>query len=82
MVTFYMEDYLVRQLPLSAVLLGLLATRGTTGLCPVLLVAGLAQAGDAAVGARHGRRGMVLGSTLGAVIHLGSAVLLGRAVRR
>ena len=80
--TFYWETYLARQRPLSAVLLGLLATRGATGLRPVLLVAGLAQAGDAAVGARHARPGMILGSTVGAVIHLGSALLLGRAVRR
>lgn len=82
MVTFYVEAYLARQLPLSAVLLGLLATSGTPGLRPVLLLAGLAQAGDAAVGARHARPGMILGSTVGAVIHLGSAVLLGRAVHR
>ncbi len=82
MVTFYVETYLARQLPLSAALLGLLTTRGTTGLRPVLLVAGLAQAGDAAVGARHGRPSMVLGSTVGAVIHLGSAALLGRVFRR
>lgn len=77
MVTFYVETYLARQLPISAVLLSLLATRGTTGLRPVLLVAALAQAGDAAVGARHARPGMILGSTAGAIIHLGAAVLLG-----
>ncbi len=77
MVNFYVEAYLARQLPLSAVLLGLLTAGGTTGLQPVLLVAGVAQAGDAAVGARHARPGMILGSTVGAVIHLGAAVLLG-----
>jgi hypothetical protein len=77
-VNFYVEAYLVRALPISAVLIGLLATRRTAGLRPMLLVAGFAQVGDALVGAGHGQPGMIAGSLFGAVIHLGSVWLLGR----
>jgi hypothetical protein len=77
-VNFYVEAYLARALPISAVLIGLLATKRATGLRPMLLVAGLAQVGDAIIGAGHGQPGMIAGSVVGAVIHLGSAWLLGK----
>lgn len=78
MADFYVDAYVARQLPLSAVLVGLLAARGGAGLRPLLLVAGLVQAADAAVGVRHAKPGMVVGSTVGAVVHLGSALLVSR----
>jgi len=77
LVDFYVQAYLVRALPISAVLVGVLATK-RPGLQPVLLVAGLAQVGDVIVGALHAQPVMVAGATLGAVIHLGSAWLLRR----
>ncbi len=77
LVDFYAQAYLVRALPISAVLIGLLATR-RPGLRPALLVAGLAQVGDIVIGALHGQPMMITGATLGAVIHLGSAWLLRR----
>ncbi|MEV4320179.1 hypothetical protein [Actinocrispum sp. NPDC049592] len=77
LVDFYAQAYLVRALPISAVLIGLLATK-RPGLRPVLLLAGLAQVGDGVIGTLHAQPGMIAGSTLGAVIHLGSAWLLRR----
>ena len=56
-----------RPLSITAVLLGLLATRNTGGLRWALLVSGLAQAGDAVVGATHAQPGMVIGSTVAAL---------------
>jgi hypothetical protein len=61
------------------VLLFLLARRATTtAIVPILVLAGLAQFGDAAVGVHVGQLGMFVGGTLLAVIHLLSAVWLHR----
>jgi hypothetical protein len=77
LVDFYAQAYLVRAIPISAVLIGLLATK-RPGLRPVLLLAGLAQVGDVIVGTLHAQPVMVAGATLGAVVHLGSAWFLRR----
>ena len=74
---FYAQAYLVRAIPISGVLLGLLATK-RPGLQPVLLLAGLAQVGDVVVGALHAQPVMIAGATFGAVVHLGSAWFLRR----
>jgi hypothetical protein len=80
-VEFYVQAYLARALPIGAVLITMLATGRHAGLRPLLLIAGLVQAGDAVIGALHAQPGMIAGSTVGAVIHLGSAWLLGRTRR-
>lgn len=82
MVNFYVNVYVARQPPLSAVLLGLLATRGASGLRALLLVSGLAQAGDAVVGAWQAQPAMIIAPTVATVIHLGSAFVLGGSVAR
>jgi len=66
--------YAVRAIPLSVVLLVLLVRRGPTAvLVPLLLVAGLAQVGDAVIGVGLGEPGMLGGGSLLAAAHLVSA---------
>jgi len=65
-----------RPLSITAVLLGLLATRNTGGLRWAPLVSGLAQTSDAVVGATHAQPGMAIGSTVAALIQLGSSRIL------
>lgn len=76
LVTFYAQAYAARALPIGAAVLALLAGRDRGGLPAVLAVAGLAQAGDALIGAGLHNPGMVAGSSVGAVIHLVSAYRL------
>jgi hypothetical protein len=77
LVWLYTGAYAVRAVPLAAVLLFLLVRRGSTAaLVPVLVVAGLAQLGDAVIGVGLGQPGMLAGGTLLGAIHLLSAVWL------
>jgi hypothetical protein len=71
LVRLYAWTYVVRAVPLAAALVVLLARRRPgPGLVPLLVVAGLAQAGDAVVGATLGLPSMFAGGGLYAVIHL------------
>ena len=79
----YTQAYAARALPLGAALVFvLLSRRRRPGLRPLLLVSGLAQVADAAIGVRYGTPGMMVGGTLLAVVHLGSAAWLRRATPR
>jgi hypothetical protein len=71
--------YGVRAVPLGIAVLILLTTQGKPGLVPVLIVAGVAQVGDAFIGAWHGIPGMLIGGSTLAAIHLGTAAWLARA---
>ncbi|MER7770527.1 hypothetical protein [Kitasatospora sp. NPDC096140] len=71
--TFFLGAYAARALPLSLVTLVALAAGPATALPPVLVVSGLAQVGDAVLGARRGNRPMVATCIVLALIHLGSA---------
>ncbi|MEU7872411.1 hypothetical protein [Dactylosporangium sp. NPDC049140] len=71
--SFYAKAYAVRALPLSVVALVVLAQHRWPVLVPLLVVLGLAQAGDSALGARRRNTGMAIGAAAGAVIHLASA---------
>ena len=74
LVRLYAGIYVVRAVPLAAVLVVLLARpRPAPGLVPLLVVAGLAQAGDAVVGAIYRQPAMLVGGGLYAVIHLATA---------
>ena len=73
LVTFYVQAYAVRAVPLGAVLVWALLTGRRRALPPLLLVAGLAQVGDAAIGLSRGVPGMVVGSLVGGAIPLLSA---------
>ncbi|GAA4635649.1 hypothetical protein GCM10023196_082010 [Actinoallomurus vinaceus] len=77
-VDLYARMYGARALPLSAVVLCLLASRSRRGLVPVLVVAGLAQVADAAIGISLRNPGMVAGGTVLAAVHLVSAARLTR----
>ncbi|MEU1207360.1 hypothetical protein [Nocardia sp. NPDC005825] len=70
---FFAYGYGARAVPLSVVVLILLAVGARDGLAPVLVVAGLAQIGDAIIGA--GRRNWPMAATcVGlAAVHLLSA---------
>ncbi|MGD1222731.1 hypothetical protein AB9Q10_30395 [Streptomyces krungchingensis] len=74
----YAQVYAVRQLPLTAAFLTTLSDRHRRHLVPVLLVSGLAQAGDALIGATSGIPGMAAGGALAATLHLASAAWLSR----
>jgi len=80
LVHIYAGAYAVRAVPIAIVLVGLLARpRRTPALVPLLLVAGLAQGGDAVLGAIHGQPAMLAGGGAYAVIHLATALWLSRA---
>lgn len=69
----YARAYAVRAVPLGfATALALWATDPATA-WPMLTVAGLAQVGDSAIGARHRNTGMAVGGGVLAVLHLASA---------
>jgi hypothetical protein len=70
--TMYSWFYAVRAIPLSAITLAVLFGDIRAAAVPVLLVAGLAQVGDLVVGMRQRNPGMTTGSTVGALVHLGS----------
>jgi hypothetical protein len=77
LVRIYAGTYVVRAVPLAATLVVLLARpRPAPGLVPLLVIAGLAQAGDAVIGAILGKPAMLAGGALYAVIHLATAVWL------
>lgn len=78
----YTQAYAARALPLGAALVFVLLSRRRPGLRPLLVVSGLAQVADAAIGVRYGTPGMMVGGTLLAVVHLGSAAWLRRATPR
>ncbi|MGA5816584.1 hypothetical protein ACPC54_01785 [Kitasatospora sp. NPDC094028] len=70
----YARAYAARAVPLGLAV-ALLALTGAADavMWPLLAVAGLAQAGDSAIGARYRNRGMTLGAGAFAVLHLVSA---------
>lgn len=72
-VVLYARAYAVRAVPLSVVVLVLLAAGSWGSLGPVLIVAGLAQLGDAAIGAARRNTGMLITAGALAVVHLVSA---------
>ncbi|WP_027342743.1 DUF4267 domain-containing protein [Hamadaea tsunoensis] len=65
--------YAVRALPLGAILLALLFGRPSAALGPMLLLAGVVQAGDVLIGAAYGVPGMILGGGLMTVLYLYAA---------
>jgi hypothetical protein len=70
----YAGTYAVRAVPLAVVLvLLLIRSRPTPTLVFVLLIAGLAQGGDAMLGAIYGQPAMLVGGSVYAVIHLSTA---------
>ena len=75
MARLYAGVYAARAVPLAVALLWALVRR-SPALVPFLVVAGLAQVGDAVVGVGFGKANMIVGGTLLAVIHLGSAARL------
>lgn len=82
LVDVYAQAYAARALPLGAVLLyHLQAGRSSRSLTPLLLVAGMAQVADAAIGLSSANPGMAVGGTLLAALHLGLAAHLTRTRR-
>lgn len=72
-VSFYARAYALRALPLSLVALVVLTQQRWSALVPLLVVLGLAQAGDSALGMWRRNTGMAIGAGTGAAIHLLSA---------
>ncbi|MBP2048657.1 hypothetical protein J2Z21_001582 [Streptomyces griseochromogenes] len=72
-VVFFARAYAVRAVPLSLVVLVLLAAGSWGSLGPVLIVAGLAQLGDAAIGAARRNTGTLITAGALAAVHLVSA---------
>ena len=79
---FYAQVYAARALPLTLVLLVALGARATPALVPLLVLAGLVQAVDAALGLVWHRPSMIVGGGLLAVVHLASAYRLRPATHR
>jgi hypothetical protein len=77
-VDFYAQAYAARALPLGAALLFALASRSNWGLRPLLVVAGLVQAGDSIIGVTQHNPGMAISAGTLAAIHLVSAWWLTR----
>jgi len=78
-VQLYAQAYAVRALPLGAALIHqLLISRTRRGLVPLLLVSGVVQLGDAAIGLATHNPGMTVGATALAALHLASAARFGR----
>ncbi|WP_147471740.1 hypothetical protein [Nocardia stercoris] len=75
-ITFFLGAYAARALPLCAVTLAVLATGNRTAIAPVLVVAGLAQIGDAALGFRLRNLPMAATCIGLAAVHLGTAAWL------
>ncbi|MFF2144022.1 hypothetical protein [Kitasatospora sp. NPDC058190] len=75
----YARAYAVRAVPLGLAV-ALLSLTGSTDAAtwPLLAVAGLAQAGDSAIGVRYRNRGMTFGAGAFAVLHLVSAYWIAR----
>ncbi len=72
-VSLYARMYAARALPLGVVTLVLLAMSDWRSIVPILIVAGLAQAGDVIAGIPQRNRVMILGAGMAAVVHLASA---------
>ena len=76
-VRLYARAYALRAAPLSLVALVLMAMgTPTAGLTPTLVVLGVAQAGDSVIGFSQRNWGMTVTASVGAIVHLTSAVLL------
>ncbi|MFI9809161.1 hypothetical protein ACIHEJ_33265 [Streptomyces sp. NPDC052301] len=75
-VVLYARAHAARAVPLSAVVLVLLAAGSWDLPGPVLMVAGLAQLGDAAIGAARRNVGMLISASGLAAVHLVSALWL------
>lgn len=69
----YVRAYAARAVPLGAVTALVLLLGPAAAQWPLLTVAGLAQAGDLAIGLRQRNTGMAIGSAVGAVLHLATA---------
>jgi hypothetical protein len=80
-VDFYAQLYAARALPLGAAVLFALLSGSKRGLVPLLVVAGLVQAGDCVIGLAQHLPGPVVGGSVLAAIHLGSAWYLTRQQR-
>jgi hypothetical protein len=77
LVHLYAGTYVVRAVPLAVVLVILLIrSRYKSALIAVLLIAGLAQLGDAVFGVIYGQSAMFIGGGTYAMIHLATAVWL------
>ncbi|MFI1919450.1 hypothetical protein [Nocardia sp. NPDC020380] len=73
---FLLGAYAARALPLSLVTLAVLVTGNPAAIIPVLAVAGLAQLGDAALGARQRNMPMAATCVALAAVHLATATWL------
>ena len=89
MARVYAQLHAARAIPLTVVMLVVLAGRGRVPLArrgravavePLLVVAGIAQLADAAIGVGFGKPNMIVGGTVLATIHLASAVWVRRTV--
>ncbi|MQY09860.1 hypothetical protein [Actinomadura macrotermitis] len=74
-VRFYAGAYAVRALPLGAATAFVLIWGPSAAVAPLLLVSGLAQIGDSALGIMRRNPGMAAGAGLCAVLHLLTAAL-------
>ncbi|GAA2147729.1 hypothetical protein GCM10009760_38930 [Kitasatospora kazusensis] len=82
-VDFYAQAYAARAVPLGAALVQqLLFGRTSRALTPLLLVSGVVQLADAAIGLTAHNPGMVVGGSALAVLHLATAARLTRTEAR
>ncbi|QKG21951.1 hypothetical protein [Actinomadura verrucosospora] len=72
-VGFYARVYAIRAIPLSIAVIAVLLVADTAAVVPLLVVAGVIQAGDAALGVLRRVPGMAAGGGVLAVVHLLSA---------
>jgi hypothetical protein len=81
MARVYAQLHAARAIPLTVVMLVVLAGRGrAVAVEPLLVVAGIAQLADAAIGVGFGKPNMIVGGTVLATIHLASAMWVRRTV--
>ncbi|MBF4996384.1 hypothetical protein IRT45_04325 [Nocardia sp. BSTN01] len=73
---FFLGVYAARALPLSVVTVAVLVAGNEAAALPVLVVAGLAQIGDAMVGGRRRNTPMAITCAGLAAVHLGTAAWL------
>ncbi|MBF6273566.1 hypothetical protein A5780_09215 [Nocardia sp. 852002-20019_SCH5090214] len=74
--TFFLGAYAARALPLSVVTVAVLVAGGEAATLPVLVIAGLAQVGDAIIGVRQRNTPMAITCVGLAAVHLATAVWL------
>ena len=74
----YVRAYAARAVPLGLTTALVLLADDPVATWPMLVVAGLAQVGDAAIGVRQRNMGMTMGAGAFAVLHLASAWWLAR----